>query len=176
MQVVDACRRGNQARFINHSCEPNCETQKWMVKGELKIGFFATRAIPRGAEVQFDYNFDRFGDRPTKCHCGAPPCRGFIGGAGDRYVGQAVDDAAMIGLELPPIMLTGALRPAATRCHHTSLCKHGPVCVRACPWGCGARGWLPRRCDGSLCAARSRCLAFPALQPTFVCCAVCCAA
>lgn len=108
VQVVDACRRGNQARFINHSCEPNCETQKWMVKGELKIGFFATRDIPAGAEVQFDYNFDRFGDRPTKCHCGAPSCRGFIGGAGDRYDGQAVDDAAIVGMELPPIMLTGA--------------------------------------------------------------------
>lgn len=135
LQVVDACRRGNQARFINHSCVPNCETQKWMVKGELKIGFFATRDIPRGAEVQFDYNFERYGDRPTKCHCGAESCRGFIGGAGDRYVGQAVDDAAMIGLELPPIMLTGVCSPGSATT--SQWCVAGAVGARAGWKGCG---------------------------------------
>ena len=62
LQVVDACRKGNRARFINHSCEPNAETQKWMVKGELKIGFFATKDISAGTELQFDYNFERYGD------------------------------------------------------------------------------------------------------------------
>ena len=107
-QVIDACRRGNKARFINHSCEPNCETQKWVVKGELKIGFFATRAIEAGGEVQFDYNFERYGDKPTKCHCGAATCRGFIGGSADRYAGAAVDDAGMLGEDLQPIMLTSA--------------------------------------------------------------------
>lgn len=106
VQVIDACRRGNKARFINHSCEPNCETQKWVVKGELKIGFFATRAIPAGSEVQFDYNFERYGDKPTKCHCGAATCRGFIGGSADRYAGAAVDDAGMLGEDMQPIMLT----------------------------------------------------------------------
>ena len=108
LQVVDACRKGNRARFINHSCEPNAETQKWMVKGELKIGFFATKDISAGTELQFDYNFERYGDKPTKCHCAAPTCRGFTGGSSDRYVGSAVDDAAMQGLDLAPIMITGA--------------------------------------------------------------------
>lgn len=36
------------ARFINHSCEPNCETQKWMVRGELAIGLFTLRKIKAG--------------------------------------------------------------------------------------------------------------------------------
>lgn len=34
------CLQGNLGRFINHSCEPNCETQKWVVHGELAIGLF----------------------------------------------------------------------------------------------------------------------------------------
>jgi hypothetical protein len=35
--------QGNYGRFINHSCQPNCETQKWMVRGELAIGFFTIK-------------------------------------------------------------------------------------------------------------------------------------
>jgi histone-lysine N-methyltransferase SETD2 len=41
--------QGNTARFINHSCDPNCETQKWMVQGELAIGLFTLRKIKAGA-------------------------------------------------------------------------------------------------------------------------------
>jgi SET domain-containing protein len=42
--------QGNVARFINHSCEPNCETQKWMVRGELAIGLFTLRKIKAGEQ------------------------------------------------------------------------------------------------------------------------------
>lgn len=126
VQVIDACRRGNRARFINHSCEPNCETQKWVVKGELKIGFFATKDIAVGEELQFDYNFERYGDKPTKCHCGAAACRGFIGGTGDRYVGQTVDDAVMLGEDLQPIMVTSALPANRISLPHAQLLR--PSC------------------------------------------------
>jgi histone-lysine N-methyltransferase SETD2 len=82
-EVIDACARGNLARFVNHSCAPNCETQKWMVAGELCIGMFATADVEAGQELTFDYNFERYGDAPMRCLCAAKGCRGWIGGAGD---------------------------------------------------------------------------------------------
>ena len=57
------CAQGALGRFINHSCEPNCETQKWLVQGELAIGLFATKDIGAGQELTFDYNFERYGDK-----------------------------------------------------------------------------------------------------------------
>ena len=79
-EVIDACRKGNQARFINHSCDPNCETQKWLVRGELAIGLFALTDVKAGEELTFDYNFERYGDKPMRCYCGTAKCRKFIGG------------------------------------------------------------------------------------------------
>lgn len=46
--VIDAGPKGNFSRFINHSCDPNCETQKWMVNGLYRIGVFAKKDIPAG--------------------------------------------------------------------------------------------------------------------------------
>ena len=59
--VIDATLKGNISRFINHSCDPNAETQKWTVNGELRIGFFSKRDIIAGEELTFDYQFQRFG-------------------------------------------------------------------------------------------------------------------
>lgn len=44
--IIDAGPRGNSSRFINHSCEPNCETQCWQVKGNTRVGLFALDDIP----------------------------------------------------------------------------------------------------------------------------------
>ncbi|KAG1369948.1 putative histone-lysine N-methyltransferase ASHH2-like [Cocos nucifera] len=80
-EVIDACAKGNLGRFINHSCNPNCRTEKWMVNGEVCIGLFAIRDIKKSEEVTFDYNYVRvFGAAAKKCVCGAPECRGYIGG------------------------------------------------------------------------------------------------
>ncbi|KAK4795363.1 hypothetical protein SAY86_013357 [Trapa natans] len=80
-EVIDACSKGNLGRFINHSCDPNCQTEKWMVNGEICIGLFAIRDMKKGEEVTFDYNYVRvFGAAAKKCVCGSPLCRGYIGG------------------------------------------------------------------------------------------------
>lgn len=60
-RVIDATVRGNISRFINHSCDPNAETQKWTVNGELRIGFFSIKNIYPNEEITFDYQFQRYG-------------------------------------------------------------------------------------------------------------------
>lgn len=45
--TIDAGPRGNVARFMNHSCEPNCETQKWNVNGVTRVGLFAIKDISK---------------------------------------------------------------------------------------------------------------------------------
>ncbi|CAG9537595.1 unnamed protein product [Cercopithifilaria johnstoni] len=77
--VVDAYRKGNIARFINHSCAPNCEMQRWSVNGYYRIGLFSLRRIHEGEELTYDYNWDAFEfDDVTICCCGAPNCRHFL--------------------------------------------------------------------------------------------------
>ncbi|XP_053182722.1 histone-lysine N-methyltransferase SETD2 isoform X2 [Scomber japonicus] len=79
-EIIDATLKGNCSRFMNHSCEPNCETQKWTVNGQLRVGFFTTKTVTAGTELTFDYQFQRYGKEAQKCFCGAPSCRGFLGG------------------------------------------------------------------------------------------------
>ena len=106
-EVVDATRKGGVGRFINHSCSPNCETQKWVVQGELSIGLFTLKDIPAGTELTFDYNFERYGDKPVKCLCGTPACRGLIGGERETADTVGVEITATEEEEdLEPIMVT----------------------------------------------------------------------
>ncbi|GFX81565.1 histone-lysine N-methyltransferase SETD2 [Trichonephila clavipes] len=79
-EILDATYKGNQTRFINHSCDPNCETQKWTVNGELRVGVFARRFIFTGEEFTLDYQFQRYGREAQKCFCGSDNCSGYIGG------------------------------------------------------------------------------------------------
>lgn len=84
-EIIDATQKGNVTRFINHSCEPNCETQKWTVNGDLRIGFFTLRNLQAGEEITFDYQFQRYGRKAQKCYCGTPSCRGYIGGSDKTF-------------------------------------------------------------------------------------------
>lgn len=78
-RIIDAGPKGNNSRFMNHSCQPNCETQKWTVNGDIRIGLFAMDDIDAGNELTFNYNLDCLGNDKTVCRCGAPVCSGFLG-------------------------------------------------------------------------------------------------
>lgn len=58
---IDATKKGNLTRFANHSCEPNAATQKWVVNGERRIGFFSIKEIKAFEEITINYQFVRFG-------------------------------------------------------------------------------------------------------------------
>ncbi|KAF1961280.1 hypothetical protein CC80DRAFT_234792 [Byssothecium circinans] len=79
-EFVDATKKGNLGRFCNHSCNPNCFVDKWVVGDKLRMGIFAERKIKAGEELVFNYNVDRYGADPQPCYCGEPNCTGFIGG------------------------------------------------------------------------------------------------
>uniref|UniRef100_UPI0037E73F0E histone-lysine N-methyltransferase 2B isoform X2 n=1 Tax=Semicossyphus pulcher TaxID=241346 RepID=UPI0037E73F0E len=77
--VVDATMQGNAARFINHSCEPNCYSRVINVDGRKHIVIFALRKIYRGEELTYDYKFP-IEDENNKlhCNCGTRRCRRFL--------------------------------------------------------------------------------------------------
>jgi SET domain-containing protein len=49
--IIDAGRMGNESRFINHSCNPNCSAEKRRVGDETRVGIFAKKDIPKGSEL-----------------------------------------------------------------------------------------------------------------------------
>ena len=64
---------------MNHCCQPNCETQKWTINTETRVGLFTLTDIPAGTELNFNYNFDCVGTAKKRCMCGAENCSGFLG-------------------------------------------------------------------------------------------------
>ncbi|KAL9263383.1 Histone-lysine N-methyltransferase ASHH3-like protein [Drosera capensis] len=63
--VIDATYKGNKSRYINHSCCPNTEMQKWSIDGEMRIGIFATRDIKIAEHLTYDYQ-RKLGVKPNK--------------------------------------------------------------------------------------------------------------
>ena len=76
--VIDAGVDGNDARFFNHSCDPNCES----TVEKRRVYIEAVRDIESGAELTYDYQIQREDDDPQNidevfaCRCGFPQCRG----------------------------------------------------------------------------------------------------
>lgn len=77
---VDGNSQGNDARLINHSCDPNCEA----VIEDGRIWIYAKRNIQPGVELAYDYQYERTGGNIAQlekfyvCKCGSPKCRGSI--------------------------------------------------------------------------------------------------
>jgi len=94
--IIDATR-GSIARFVNHSCEPNCRMEKWTVAGKPRMALFAgDRGIMTGEELSYDYNFEYVSISDSgaiwlimsspysqknvqQCRCGSDNCRGVLG-------------------------------------------------------------------------------------------------
>lgn len=106
--ILDATR-GSIARFVNHSCAPNCRMVKWTVAGKPRMALFAgDSGIMTGEELTYDYNFNPYSVKNVQeCRCGAEACRGVLGPrpketretlkpittSGKRKIEQVVEDA-----------------------------------------------------------------------------------
>ncbi|KAI1375890.1 hypothetical protein F4677DRAFT_104534 [Hypoxylon crocopeplum] len=97
-EFVDATKKGNLGRFCNHSCNPNCYVDKWVVGSKLRMGIFASRKIQPGEELVFNYNVDRYGADPQPCYCGESNCIGFIGGKTQTERATKLSDATIEAL------------------------------------------------------------------------------
>ncbi|KAK6641150.1 hypothetical protein RUM44_012859 [Polyplax serrata] len=75
--VVDATMKGNAARFINHSCEPNCYSKVVDILGKKHIVIFALRKIAVMEELTYDYKFP-FEDEKISCHCLSKKCKKYL--------------------------------------------------------------------------------------------------
>ncbi|XP_056010328.1 uncharacterized protein LOC130051760 isoform X2 [Ostrea edulis] len=75
--VIDATLHGSAARFINHSCEPNCYSKVINVDGKKHIVIFAMTSIKRGEELTYDYKFP-IEEVKIPCTCGAKKCRKYL--------------------------------------------------------------------------------------------------
>ena len=81
-RVIDPSVGGNEARFINHSCNPNCNVREQ--RGRIFI--HALRNIKAGEELSYDYRLETDDDVPrtkaieaeARCRCGAKNCRGTL--------------------------------------------------------------------------------------------------
>ena len=79
-RVIDALHGGNSSRWINHSCDPNCEIFYWEVEpGEVqddRLWLQTIRAVEADEELLIDYSWPA--DAAIPCRCGAATCRGWI--------------------------------------------------------------------------------------------------
>ncbi|MGH0147917.1 UNVERIFIED_CONTAM: hypothetical protein FKN15_011210 [Acipenser sinensis] len=75
--IIDATKCGNFARFINHSCNPNCYAKVITVESQKKIVIYSRQQISVNEEITYDYKFP-IEDVKIPCLCGAENCRGTL--------------------------------------------------------------------------------------------------
>jgi uncharacterized protein len=77
---LDGNFKYNPARFINHSCNPNCKYKQ----EKLRIWIVARKNIKEGEEISYDYGYDLEDYKDPKCKCGSKKCIGYIIGKSYR--------------------------------------------------------------------------------------------
>jgi SET domain-containing protein len=105
-KVIDGDDEGNDARWINHACEPNCDSEEGSAGKRVYI--VANRDIARGEELNYDYGLV-MDDKITKticdqyaCRCGAPSCRGTMLTIPKKRVKKAVKAVAESAMSTTP--------------------------------------------------------------------------
>lgn len=76
--TIDAMKYGNYSRYINHSCNPNCEAIIWRVNNKKRVGIFALNKINAYNELTMDYEYQKNTTPRVKCLCKSSNCRKFI--------------------------------------------------------------------------------------------------
>ncbi|XP_038133153.1 histone-lysine N-methyltransferase NSD3 isoform X2 [Cyprinodon tularosa] len=150
-RVIDAGPKGNSSRFMNHSCSPNCETQKWTVNGDVRIGLFALCDIEAGTELTFNYNLHCVGNRRMSCHCGSNNCSGFLG----------VQPASAVVMEKEEKAKTAKLKPKKRKLRPEGKHTHEYFC-----FCCGEGGELVM-CDRKDCPKAYHLLCLNLTKPPY---------
>ncbi len=80
VMVIDATKKGSLARFINHSCDPNCVAKTISLNGSNRIVMYAKKPLRPGDELTYDYKFplEKNPEKRVKCLCGSNICRKFL--------------------------------------------------------------------------------------------------
>jgi hypothetical protein len=121
---LDAEAQGGWARFINHSCAPNAEFERWLVRGAYRVGVFARCKLVPGEEITVDYNLESLGGTGQECNCGSGVCRRAMTappskGAKKRKAAPAVEQKQGSGAHGP------SGRPPAARCRGCDAALRG---------------------------------------------------
>jgi len=80
-RVIDGAHKGNSAKYMNHSCDPNCEA---FIEDDGRVWIWAARTIREGQELTFDYHYileephNVANKKLYPCACGSANCRGTI--------------------------------------------------------------------------------------------------
>jgi SET domain-containing protein len=74
---IDAITYGNESRFINHSCDPNCEAKVIQVGKKLRVGIYALKTIHASQFLSIDYGWKKSNE---VCRCGSHKCTGRMSG------------------------------------------------------------------------------------------------
>lgn len=129
LNVCDATKQGNVARFINASCDPNCYTKIITLDGTKRIVIYSKKDISAGDELCYDYKFPVEYDESKRipCHCGARECRGFMNWVCLTF---ALCIRATLRFNSRTVLLIVLLRTSATSCYRGHSNKGSRTSIR----------------------------------------------